>query len=696
MALAIKVALSDDFLRCFAALPRDRQQAAMQFISKFRANPMSPGINYEKINNAADTNLRSVRVDQNYRAIVLKPEQGNVYCVLWLDKHDDAYDWARRHRAAVHPDAGTLQVYEVTQHASDAVQQTAPIASGVFDRLKDRELSRLGVPGEAIASVRAIKTEDQLDSLQTKLPDDAFESLYLYAAGDTYEELVREREAPASVDTLDFATALDRDSTRRHFVVITDDRDLQDLLSAPLAMWRVFLHPSQRKLVDRDWNGPVRVLGGAGTGKTVVAMHRAVWLARKYMALPGKPVLLTTFTRTLANDLESQVAMIATQAEREKIEIVNLDQWAKGVLHRLGYRQELLFDERKRRELWNRAMTRKPDDVEQPNSFFRAEYERVVLPQGCASAEDYAKASRIGRGVQLSRPARALIWPVFAEYRAQLRGANLREPEEAYRDALTLMEKEKIPLGIRSIVVDETQDLSAAALALLRAAVQLDTNDLFVVGDAHQRIYRHRVTLSKVGIDIRGRGRRLRINYRTTDEIRRWAAARLADCTIDDLDGQPDTLSGYKSLTHGAVPHEVVSASREEERAIISRTLELLATEGIAPDHTCLVVRSNEEAIEYADWLAAIGRSALRLDRSQGDDDSRHGIRVSTMHRVKGLEFDAVLIVGYRGPEALAQQFAEDLDAGVLVDTLTSERCLLHVAATRARRYLLVSSLSTG
>jgi hypothetical protein len=526
MALVIKVALSDDFLRCFADLPRDRQQAAMQFISKFRANPTSAGINYEKINNSADPNMRSVRVDQNYRAIVLKPDQGNVYCVLWLDKHDNAYDWARRHRAAVHPDAGTLQVYEANHDAPIVSQAPAARANGLFDGLKDRELSRLGVPPDSIDAVRAVQTEDQIESLQSTLPDDAFESLFLYAAGDSYEELVREREAPTAVDTSDFSAALERDSSRRHFYVVTDDRDLQELLSAPLALWRVFLHPSQRKLIEHDWNGPVRVLGGAGTGKTVVAMHRAVWLAKKYFTLPGKPVLLTTFTRTLADDLESQIALISTQAEREKIEIVNVDQWARGVLHRLGYRQELLFDEPKRRVLWNRALTRRPDTVELPESFFRAEYERVVLPQACESVDDYVRASRIGRGIQLSRSNRTLIWPVFVEYRAQLRGANLREPEEAYRDALTLLQKEKLSLGIRSIVVDETQDLSGAALALLRAAVPADTNDLFVVGDAHQRIYRHRAALSKVGIDIRGRGRRLRINYRTTDEIRRWAMDR--------------------------------------------------------------------------------------------------------------------------------------------------------------------------
>ncbi len=141
-----------------------------------------------------------------------------------------------------------------------------------------------------------------------------------------------------------------------------------------------------------------------------------------------------------------------------------------------------------------------------------------------------------------------------------------------YRDALALIKIERAALGIHSIVVDETQDLCAAALALLRASVPEGVNNMFIVGDAHQRIYRHKVTMSKVGIDIKGRGRRLRINYRTTDEIRRWATARLANCSIDDLDGQPDTLMGYRSLTHGPSPEEVTSFSRDEERIVILET----------------------------------------------------------------------------------------------------------------------------
>lgn len=305
------------------------------------------------------------------------------------------------------------------------------------------------------------------------------------------------------------------------------------------------------------------------------------------------------------------------------------------------------------------------------------------------------RASRIGRGIQLSRPQRGAMWPVFAEYRSQLRSANFREPEEAYRDALSLIKNESVSLGIRSVVVDETQDLSAAALSLLRAVVEHGVNDLFIVGDAHQRIYRHKVTLSKVGIDIKGRGRRLKINYRTTDEIRRWAVAQLANCAIDDLDGQPDSLMGYRSLTHGPKPEEISSNSREAERNSILAFLDRLNAEGFPQRSICLVVRTNAEGTEYANWLSEEGRAILKLDKNTGDDQNSPGIRVATMHRVKGLEFDVVIIAGYRNPEYYANEYAEDNDSGVLVDALTNERSLLHVAATRAKKYLLVSKIGS-
>ena len=691
MQKTVKVALSDDFLRAFSAIPRDRQQSVVKFMATFRQNPMSPGINYEKINDASDPRMRSVRIGIDYRGIILKPDTGDVYCLLWVDKHDDAYDWARRHKVAIHPEVGTIQVLEASHREFIVSEGDHAAPDDLFVSLKDRELLRLGVPQELLKRVRSIITAEQLEASQGSLPEDAFEALYLFAAGEPYDSLVREREAPAHVDTEDFVGALDRDGSKRHFLVITDDLDLEAILAEPLARWRVFLHPSQRKLVERDWNGPVRVLGGAGTGKTVAAMHRAVWLARNMADVPGRPVLFTTFTRTLADDIRSQIATITTPAERAKIEVANVDQWALSVLRRAGYRHELLFDSAKRRELWARALTHRPDGVQFPDPFYQAEFERVILPQGCESVDDYLRASRVGRGRQLSRSVRRELWPVFAEYRAQLRSANLREPEEAYRDALAILKRQDSSLGLRSIVVDEGQDLSPQALALLRAAVPEGPNDMFIVGDAHQRIYRHQVTLSRVGIDIRGRGRKLRVNYRTTDEIRRWAVAQLANCTIDDLDGHPDTLVGYHSLSHGPAPELVISTSRAEERLVIEAAIERMKAEGIPMRNVCLVTRTNAEANEYAQWLGSMGRETLKLDRSTPDDQDEPGVRVATMHRVKGLEFDAVILAGYRTPEYYAEEYGEEEDAGVMLDNLTSERCLLHVAATRAKRYLLVS-----
>jgi len=696
MAADIKIAISDDFLRSFAAIPPARQQGLVQFLTKFRHNPRSPGINYEKIFDAADDAMRSVRIDQNYRGIVLKPEKGNVYCLLWIDKHDEAYEWARRHKVLIHPDIGSIQVFEaVTEAMSTSLPAASTATESIFSALKDRELLRLGVPPESLAQVRGVTNEAELDVLQTHLPQESYEALFLIAAGDSYESLVCELEGPAQVDTADFAQALERDVSRQHFVVITDDHDLESLLASPLALWRVFLHPSQRKVATQDFNGPARVLGGAGTGKTVVAMHRAVALARKFKDVAGTPVLFTTFTRTLADDIRTQIAQIASPEERSRIEVTNIDQWALGLLRRFGYRPQPLYDEGKRRELWKRAMTRCPDEIELPESFFRAEFERVVLPSGCDTAEQYMHASRIGRGRAMSRAQKRELWPVFAEYRAQLRAANLREPEEAFRDAAALLKREKMPLGIRAIVVDEAQDLSAAALELLRVAVPEAPNDLFIVGDAHQRIYRHKVVLSQVGIQVRGRSRKLRINYRTTDEIRRWATAQLAGCSIDDLDGQPDSLVGYKSLTHGDAPIVIASTSRAEERKSILDVLRRLAESKIEPRSTCLVLRRNEEASEYATWLESEGIAVLQLTRIDGDDNDKPGVRVATMHRVKGLQFDAVIIAGYQGADHYAELFADDGDAGVMVDIETSERCLLHVAATRAKRALIVSRLDT-
>lgn len=691
MTSALKIAISDEFLKSFAAIQRSQQNAVLNFVAKFRQNPMATGINYERIRDAADPNMRSVRVNDNIRGIVLKPDVGNVYCLLWVDQHDDAYHWARRHRVAIHPDVGSIQVYSVQTEVAASPQQThQEKPEGLFDALKDREIRRLGVPEERLQAVRDVITEADLEALQTILPDEAFEALFMFAAGEPYEKLIAERNNEGAVDETDFAAALERAGSRRHFVVLTEDSDLEALLAAPLERWRVFLHPSQRKLVERNWSGPVKVTGGAGTGKTVVAMHRAARLAREYKDLPGKPVLFTTFTKTLADDIRQHLQMLCTPQELDKIQVVNLDQWALGLLRRFGYRHELLYSEADRRRYWQAAMTAMPAGMDYSAAFMRAEFERVVLPQGCETAEQYMRASRIGRGGQLARSVRKSIWPVFAEYRAQLQADNRREPEEAFREACQLLERENPVLGVRSMVVDEAQDISASAYALIRAAVRSAENDLFIVGDAHQRIYRHKVVLSRQGIEVRGRSHALRINYRTTDEIRQWACAQLEGCEVDDLDGNADSLRGYRSLTHGDAPDVITSSSVSDDLGHIKKLLDQLVADGIDRRGICITARTNDDLKTVAEGLQQAGVAFLRLENTTPDDPKVGGVRLATMHRIKGLEFDVVIVSGYLGVTAYAEQFSREEDAGVTVDTEMAERSLLHVAATRAKRNLFI------
>ena len=540
MAGAVQIAMSADFLSAFAKLPRPTQRNVRAFITKFNANPTSSGLNYERIHGGRDTGMRSLRIDGGYRAIVLQPERGNVHVLLWADKHDEAYTWAERHECRINAATGALQVYEPQSGewsggpvGETAPEQSAPAAAarpGTFDGLRDRELMRLGVPEAMLPEVRRIGGERDLDAMQDRLPVEAYEALFLHLAGEPYAALVLEREAPESpVDTDDFGAALGQLDSQSRFAIAHDQLELEAMLNAPLERWRVFLHPSQRRLAERHWNGPVRVLGGAGTGKTVVAMHRARWLARQFarqlgrQAADGGRILFTTWTRNLAVDIEQNLRLICTPEEMARIEVTNLDRWVRGFLQ--GQRYDFRVQYGRDGESWERALDLKDPGLEFPDAFYRDEWEQVVLARGVTSEDEYRRVSRVGRGTRLSRAARVKVWRVFEEYRAQLAERGLKEVDDAYRDAASLLDAGAAELAYRSVIVDEAQDMSAQAFRLLRRIVPEGQDNLFLVGDAHQRIYgRSRVVLSRCGINIVGRSRKLRLNYRTTEETRGWAA----------------------------------------------------------------------------------------------------------------------------------------------------------------------------
>lgn len=686
-----RVAIFDEFLDAFARIPRAQQKKVNKFVRLFREDPTSASINYEAIHTFVDPNLRTVRIDQAYRAIVLRPQQGNVYVLLWVDHHDEAMRWAENKRVSIHPETGGLQVISGVTVELSTPAPAERHAPPLFEGVRDRELLRLGVPEDHVEQVRAIRTPLQLEELRGVLPPEAHEALFWLAEGESLQdvETAMAVKAEPSVDPTDFEAALDRETSRRRFVTVDDDAALEAMLDAPLEKWRIFLHPSQRQLVDRSWNGPVRVLGGAGTGKTVVAMHRAVHLVEKVFTQPDDRVLFTTFTRNLAADIDANLAKLTGPETKRRIEVTHLDRFVGDLLKRAGYAYEIAWwgMGNQLEGLWEQAMGLAPPGAFAP-SFYRDEWELVVQPAGCASAEDYRAASRSGRGVRMSRAQKKDVWPVFEEYRNLLEKHGLREPEDALRDAASLLESGRARAGYRAVVVDEAQDMSTHAFALLRRVVPEGRDDLFLVGDGHQRIYRKRVVLGRAGVNIVGRGKRLRINYRTTDEIRRFAVALLEGVEVDDLDQGTDTTQGYRSLMHGDPPDVQSYPTFDDEVAGI---VAWLGDGDLA--RTCLVARTNALRDQYEAALNAAGIGTHAVHRSQADDPSKSGLRVATMHRVKGLEFDRMVIAGVNDdlmPWRRAVERSDD--AAVKREAEEMERALFYVAVTRAKRAALITS----
>ena len=711
MASKPVVALSDDVLDCLSRLPQQASQKCSKFIMKFRSEPTSSGINFEKIHNAKDENFRSVRIDDNLRGIVLAPKTGNVYVLLWIDNHDDAYKWAQNRVARVNNESGALQVFSVDELTVTPPETTKPKLKGLFDDLKDRELLRLGVPEQLIPLTRTLKTDSDLEAQAKVYPPDAYDGLYMKVAGYSIEDVIKELDRTLDqkdTEQVDIASSLKSSESQRKFWVADDEEELQRMLDAPLEKWRVFLHPLQRNLVERDWNGPVRVLGGAGTGKTVAALHRAKWLAEYRFNAPNDKILLTTFTKNLAADIKENLRTICSEEQFARIDVINLDAWVYQFVRSRGESRTIVFPyDENYKKLWDDVMSEYKSGLPYEKSFYQDEWNSVIQTNAITTREQYLQVSRVGRGTRLDRRARAEIWKIFEAYRENLDEHGLLEADDFFQaasDILKLNKGAKLH-PYKAVIVDEAQDIGPQAFRLIRQMLpeevegQPDKNSLFIVGDGHQAIYGKRVILGQCGINIVGRGRKLRVNYRTSEEIRRWAFAILDGIDINDLDEGQDDGRGYCSLFNGPEPEIINSKNSEGEfKKLLDwiRQFEVESEKDIQLGDICIIGRTRKEVKKIKEFLDENNYKIYELKRRNIDDRRHSGIRVATMHRVKGLEFKAVAIVSLNKdnvPDATSLKSAPD--EATKEDILKSERMLLYVASTRAKNRLLVSSYGT-
>lgn len=696
---------------CMKSLRKLPDRVSLKFLdmmTRYMSDPSANGLNLETVEGSKDSSIKSLRVDQGYRAIAF--EVGRDIMFVHVNEHDKAYRWAAGRRVKLDPETNRVRVIEEVEAVSQPVAAPQVAAPRLLDGVPDTRLRALGVPEEELAAAYLIPTIEALEAEEDRFDPLTYQIIYAVAAGYKDEEIRAltgtggdtETEVPAT--ELTFGQMIETEQSRQTIFIPESEAELRRVFEEGLEGWRVFLHPEQRKIAYRDYNGPALVRGGAGTGKTVVAMHRAKHLADKIESDPkqvGQRVLVTTFTTSLAHDIEENLKHLCPEhlnARPPRIEVINLDRWVSQFLKRKSFAREVaFFGEARDRldEIWREVF----DDHELPEglseAFVQTEWAQIVQAKGITDQKSYLKASRSGRGTPLDRKKRAVLWEVFADYRARLISERLAEPDDAYREATEILSAEAPNLPYTAVIVDEAQDMGEQAFRLIRAIVPEtpsgDKNSLFIVGDAHQRIYNRRAAMSACGINVRGRSKRLRLNYRTTEEIRAWAVSILEGVSVDDLDEGTDNLRGYVSLMRGVAPNLVGCRSEVEELEGLVSWVRSLPSDQIqlAEIGVLCARRADVERVHGA--LRAAGIEAVIL-QSGADNRSVQGVRITTMHRAKGLEFFAVAIPflsegTFPPPGALNGA----VDAADHEDIMMQHRSLLHVAATRAKKALRVS-----
>ena len=689
MAEIVKVAISSDFLTAFARLPRQVQGKVTEFVNKFRNDPLSPGINYEKLNAGIDKKIYSVRIDDTYRGIVVRQQETGVYLLLWVDHHDEAYQWASRKRCDVNPKTGAIQVYDVQTIVEKvpALQQVRLFASA-----KDEDLLKLGVPEMQLDLVRSFVNKDDFYKAESAMPHDAYEHLSWLAEGfpmdEVLELIAEEQSSGTSGDNL--AAALDVPTTLKSFVIVEGEDELRRIMAEPLEKWRVFLHPTQRKIVQKEYSGAARVLGGAGTGKTVVAMHRAKHLASNCTG--QQRILMTTFTANLAADIKENLRKICTLEELRKIDVIHLDAWVNQFLRESGFTAQIGYDD-VINPLWEKAILLANNDLPFETSFYVEEWNRIVIAQEALSLEKYVKATRNGRGTRLDRKKRMQVWQVFENYQNLMKENQIRDINTAMYESTKLLQSSGKNARYVSVIIDEGQDFSDNAYRLIRAlAGDEHPNDIFIVGDSHQRIYRNHPTLSRCGINVRGRSSILKINYRTTEEIRKHAFALLNGISFDDLDEEFDLGDKCQSLTHGEKPVIENFNNANEEFDYLLAEVKKLRDSGVLLTEICVVARTKNLVDDYIALFTKAGLRAYAIKRNKVDDRNFDGLRVATMHRVKGLEFKYVFIAAVNNRIIPLPSAINKTDSVLEIESITSEKCLLYVAMTRAQKGVYLTS----
>lgn len=698
-----QLAFANSFWQSYDVLEKPVRAGVRKAMEKFQQLTIAElhadkGLHLESVQNARDPRMRTIRINDFWRGVVLAPDDGSdTFLLLSVVPHDDAYTWAAKRLYTVNTATRALEVRNVValEQLTPALEEAAAQASTLlFAKHSDTALRHLGIDDQVLRAVRTIIDKPQLEAFGTLLPEDQFEVLQYLAEGFTpdevYRDLVAERRpadaSPEPSDSLEVAIA----NTRSRIMLVTRPDELAEILDKPFAAWRVFLHPSQRRVAYRvSYKGPAQVTGGPGTGKTVVALHRVKHLL---VRSPEARVLLTTYTNALAAALRENLALLLGDDEQlARVEVTTVNAFANRTVRTLAGRAPTPIGDTDERQVWRRVCRRL--SLPWTEQFLAGEYRHVIVGHDVRDREAYRAVSRRGRGTPLAARQRDRVWDAVELFSAELAAAGSMTHLQVCVRAADLLGGADLGVhGFDHVVVDEAQDLHPAQWRVLRAAVAPGPDDLFITGDPHQRIYDSRVSLSSLGISVAGRSSRLRINYRSTEEILSWSTKVLVGTHVEDLGGEgEDSLTGYRSLLHGKRPQASGYPNSQAEIAgLIQRVREWLGQD-VKPGEIAVCARFNTTLGTVGDELAAAGIPSVRVRDQPGADAD--GVRLATMHAMKGLEFRCVAVVGVneRAVPFAKEVTPPEVDQAQHDSDLLRERCLLFVASTRAREALYAS-----
>ncbi len=672
--------IADTFTASFNRLSNPDQKAVKASVFDLQMDPTGNGLQLHRIDDSKDPNFWSARVNRDIRLIVHKT--GDSLLVAYVGHHDDAYARAERRRIEAHPRTGAVQIVEVRERVEEVAppatfdfvfpepatsKEKAAAAPALFSALDDDALLSIGVPADWLVDVRAA-SEDGFFALTAHLPAEASEALLEYAATG---RLVAPTPPPPIADPFAHPDAL------RRIRLIADQEELEQALAYPWEKWGVFLHPSQRALVDRSFSGPARVAGSAGTGKTIVAIHRAVSLAREN---PNAKVLLASFSEPLAAELAKKVLVLAPDTGGVVPRITTAS--FQGIAEQMfqlehGARPRIASETVLRERL--RAAAASEDIKGFSERFLLSEWTNVIDAWGLTSLDAYSTVQRMGRKSRLGPNQRASLWPVFQAVRDALSTERYTTWANAFTGlAATLAQQSRKPFD--HVIIDEAQDLAPAELSFFAALAPAKADGLFLSGDVGQRIFQHPFSWASLGVDVRGRSHTLKVCYRTSQQIRR-AADKLLPTVLRDTDGLEDERRGIISVFDGPAPQVKSLATISAEADAVRQAVKSWLSDGIAPHEIGLFVRTPQ--------LVTRARAAI------AGFAGAEAMTTAPMSLAKGLEFRAVVVMACdEGILPLDARVADAADEAELDDIYETERRLLYVACTRAREHLLLTGVT--